>query len=477
MESIYESLIQFMWPEICIALSAIVILLSSLFIKKRSVLTAISAVGIIGSAVLDFVCLQQYSDTGITYASYMLSADTATFYFRLLFAGIALFVVLGSYDYAKNFEKFHAEYLVLIHLALLGMTLLVSSFNIISLFVSLELMALSFYGLTALMKDQRSSEAALKYILLGGINSAVLLFGLVLLYGFTGETTFNSIGYVLATGGSSEAGLIFALVLIVAGFSFKIAGVPFHMWAPDVYEGSPTSVTLYLSTASKLAGMGILFRLMYSVFAYAPSISGKLTLALAVISVLSMFIGNLGAIAQSSVKKMLAFSGIAQSGYMLLGIIAILLTEGSGAYSIFTALFIFALAFALAEIAAFSGVFTFSDAIKSDNIEDYRGVAKRSPFIAVIITIGLLSLMGLPVTGGFIGKFGVFSVVGNIPLIIIGVVNSVISAVYYLKFIRVMWTGTPSEESKVDCSIVPYIIMTCAATLVIAIGIFGFKFI
>ena len=174
---------------------------------------------------------------------------------------------------------------------------------------------------------------------------------------------------------------------------------------------------------------------------------------------------------------MLAFSGIAQSGYMLLGVIAILLTGGSGAYSIFTALFIFALAFALAEIAAFTGVFTFSDVIKSDDIQDFRGVAKRSPFIAIIITVGLLSLMGLPVTGGFIGKFGVFSVVGNIPLIIIGVINSVISAVYYLRFIRVMWTGEPKEEGVIDCSILPYVIMTCAATLVIAIGIFGFKFI
>ncbi len=473
--------ITFFLPEICIALTAIIILISGLFIKNRNVLTAISCIGIIASAVLTVIYQYDPMSHGIVYASGLLCIDMTSFYFRMLFAVIALLVVMASQDYAKNFESKYPEYLVLINLALLGMTLLVSSYNLISMFASLELMALSFYALTSLMNTKQSAEAGMKYILLGGINSAILLFGMSLVFGYTGSINIDDIFFSIMGTADPEIGLILGIAMIIAGFSFKTAAVPFHSWAPDVYDGSPTTITLFLSTASKLAGMATLARLIEIVSYGSPTVlAPKLAIVIAVLSVLSMLVGNIGAIRQTNIKKMLAFSGISQTGYMMIALAAFCLNAADASvsnYEIFIGLITFAVAFALAEAAAFTGVITISDHIKSDKIENYRGIAKQAPFAAVVITIALLSLMGLPATAGFIGKFEVFASTHNTVLIIIGVLNSVISAAYYLNVIRVMWTGENEYKGKIEASWLPLTVMVVAATLVIGIGLFGFNYI
>jgi NADH-quinone oxidoreductase subunit N len=349
--------------------------------------------------------------------------------------------------------------------------------DIISILLSVELTAISFYALVGFLKDGKSSESSLKYILLGAINSAILLYGLAMVFGFSGTTQLTEIAQAVANipahGITGNAGLIFELMLVTAGFGFKIAAVPFHMWAPDVYEGAPTPVTLYLSTASKIAGFAVMLRFLLTGFILPTSLSHNWGVALAIISVLTMTSGNLLAIWQTNIKRLLAYSSISQSGYMLIALASLGMTAASST-AIQSSLLYYILAFALAELAAFTTIIIVSHRLNSDTIADYAGLAKRSPVLASALTIGLLSLTGLPSTVGFIGKFYVFSQAvqsGLIWLVIIAVFNSVISSFYYLRIIKTMWMDAPSGEGTITSSIAPRLALLIACLGIILLGI------
>jgi NADH-quinone oxidoreductase subunit N len=398
---------------------------------------------------------------------------------KYVFLGLAAMIILASVDYVNRMRNFHGEFHALILLSTLGMMLLASSTSLITIFVSLELTSIPIYALAGFLRDQRSTESALKYLLLSGINSALLLYGLALIFGFTGSTSLSGVAQALGglSGGDvwAQPGLVFGLALVMAGFGFKIAAVPFHMWAPDVYEGSPTPVTLLLSAGSKLAGFAILLRILITAFQAPAALSQGWGLALAVLAALGMTLGNLLAIPQTNIKRLLAYSGIAHSGYMLMAVAAAGMAVNPG-FTTSSALLFYMIAFAIAEVAAFTAIIIASRCM-GDQIANYAGLGKRSPWLGAAMTIGLISLTGIPPAAGFIAKFYVFTGAfsnGLIWLVVIAVLNTVISAYYYLRVIRTMWQDEPSDNSPVTASTGPQLVLALAALGVLALGLLPF---
>jgi NADH-quinone oxidoreductase subunit N len=357
--------------------------------------------------------------------------------------------------------------------------LLASAAELFTIFLSLQLTSLPLIVLVGYAKrDPRSGEAALKYLLLVLVSTAVLLYGMSLIYGSLGTSTLSEIGVKLAQEKHVEPVVALGLVLLLSGFAFKITAAPFHYWVPDAYEGAPTPVTAFMSVGSKFAGFALAlrvvttaehvplnWRLIFGVLAAISmtlgnlgairqtNIKGMLPLAidwqqmLMVLAVLSIVIGNVTAIAQTNIKRMLAYSGIAQAGYLLVGVAAF---SGAGV----SALLFYMLAYACANLAAFAVVIIVSNATGSELIEKYSGLSKRNPLLALALMTALLSLAGLPLMAGFMAKFGVFLAAaqgGLFWLVGIGVLNSVISVYYYLHVVLVMYVGEgPAEPMKVD---------------------------
>ncbi len=461
-------------PEICLAITALAAVVIDLFAKRKAFVSIVSLLGIAAAAGLS---ISVVGDTPATIGNGLFALDNYAVFFKMLFLGLAFMVVLASVDYVNRMHRFHGEFHALILTATLGAMLTAAATDIISILLSIELTAISFYALVGFLKNEKGSESSLKYVLLGAINSAVLLYGLALVFGFCGSTQLadiaRAVAAIPANSFTASAGLIFGLVLVVAGFGFKIAAVPFHMWAPDVYEGAPTPITLYLSTASKIAGFAVMARFLLTGFIQPAELSQNWGLALAVISALTMTLGNVLAIQQENIKRLLAFSSIAQSGYMLVAIAALGMTA-AGNDALQSSLLYFIAAFALAEIAVFASVIIISHQLDSDTISDYAGLSKRSPLLASAITLGLLSLMGLPPLAGFMGKFYVFSQAaqhGLIWLVIIAVVNSVISAYYYLRIIKTIWIDDPAGEEPIKSSIAPRIALLVACIGIILLGV------
>jgi NADH-quinone oxidoreductase subunit N len=367
-------------PEIAIAVTAVAVILLDLFIQRKGWLTLLSLAGIICAVILAVPLLGQSQQT---VWNGLLALDGMAIFFKIFFLGLVFLIILVSSDYVSRLNRFHGEFHALILLSGLGMMLMASATDLISLFVSLELTAISFYALTGFLKNKQSTEAALKYVLLGGVNSAMLLYGLALIFGFSGQTQLAAIAHSIQTLPASELvanpGLLLGLMLILAGFSFKTAAVPFHMWAPDIYEGAPTPITLYLSTASKLAGFAVLLRVLLTSFIQPISLSQDWGIIIALVSALGMTLGNLLAIPQSNIKRMLAYSSIAQTGYMLVALASMGFATVVDSTTQSSLLF-YMLAFALAEVAVFTAVIIASQAFKSDNIADYAGLKQRSSY-------------------------------------------------------------------------------------------------
>ncbi|HEX79252.1 MAG TPA: NADH-quinone oxidoreductase subunit N [Dehalococcoidia bacterium] len=461
-------------PELVLAGTAIAVILLDLFVRHKGVLTAISLIGI---AVAAGFAISLWNGSPQAIFNDMLAVDNFGIFFKLLFLFIAAMVILVSIDYVNKLARFQGEYHALLLFATLGMMLMAAATDLISVFVSLELTAISFYLLVGFLKDNRSTESSLKYILLGGVASAVLLYGMALTFGFTGETQLAGITRSIqeTTASSSllaSPGLVFGLVLLIAGFGFKIAAVPFHMWAPDVYEGAPTPVTLYLSVGSKVAGFAVILRVFFSAFGLPEALSIDWGMAFAVLSAVSITLGNILAIQQSNIKRMLAYSGIAHSGYIMISLATTGLSGSAEVIGQSSTLF-YVVAFALADLAAFAAIIAISNKANSDLIKDYSGMGKRAPVLALVLTLGLISLTGLPPAAGFIAKFYIFSGAaanGLLWLVIIAVLNSAISAFYYLRVAKLMWLGKPSGESGVPSS--PALRLVLAITC-IGILLFG----
>jgi NADH-quinone oxidoreductase subunit N len=397
--------------------------------------------------------------------------------FKTVFLGIAFLVALSSVDYIKKHPN-QAEYYTLLLLSTVGMMVVASSLELITLFIGLELAGLSTYALTGFFKkDARSTEAATKYFIIGALSSAFLLYGISLVYGVAGTTRFDGIAVAFEGAKDFEATSLMAIVFITVGFGFKIAAVPFHMWAPDVYEGAPTTITTFLAAGSKKMGFAAMFKLfLVGLLVIKTDWAGLI----GVIAVITMTVGNAIAIAQTNIKRMLAYSSIAQAGYIL-----IVLPVGTdwavagGMYHIITHMFMKGGAF-LIVAALYHTTRRFID------INDYRGLHKRAPFLAFAMMIFLLSLAGIPPMGGFFSKFILFSSAVDlwaktgswvIWLAVAGIINSAFSLYYYVRIIKFMYVSKSSDKRKVRIKKHMLLAIIIALIGIIVTGIFAEPFI
>jgi len=460
-------------PEITLAVFAILVILLDLGVKQKAVLRSVSLAGLV---IAGGVSLVMWGGSYPALFNNMLAVDNFALFFKLLFVGIAFLVILASTDYVAKFSRFQGEYYALILLSTLGMMLMAATADLISLYIALELTSISLYVLVGFLKDRKSTEASLKYLLLGALSSAILLYGMALIFGFTGKTQLGEIAQVLQAMSPqsllASPALLMGIVLLIAGFGFKIAAVPFQMWVPDVYEGAPTTVTAYLSVASKAAGFAIILRIFSSAFDI-PWLSQNWGMIFAVLAVASMIIGNVVAIPQTNIKRMLGYSSIAQAGYLMVG----LATFGFAPASVIlgqSGIIFFLTSYALTNLGAFIAITAISSKLDSDEIADYAGMGRRAPVLALALTFCLISLIGMPPAAGFMAKFYIFSAaVQNhlLWLVVIAVFNSVISAYYYLRVVKVMWFGEPTSEEKVPSSGAPRLALFFCCLGVLALGI------
>jgi NADH-quinone oxidoreductase subunit N len=348
------------------------------------------------------------------------------------------------------------------------MAFMASAADLIVLFLGLELMTLSTYVLIGIRRDSlRSNEAAIKYFLLGGFSTAFLLYGIALIYGLTGTTQLDSIAACVADP-ASEGGalLVLPVSLLVVGFGFKISAAPFHMWAPDVYEGAPTAVTAFLSVGSKVASFAALGRVLTVAFRPVPELW---TALLVVLAVLSIGVGSILALTQTNIKRMLAYSSIAHAGYALLGVIA-------GGRDGLTSMMVYLFIYGLMNLGAFSIVIALrSEGVVGENLDDFQGLAKLHPMMSALMLVFMFSLAGIPPTAGFVAKFSVFMAViraGHTPLALIGVVFSVVSAFFYLRVVVLMYMKEPRSKVSLTTSLPLKLVLAVTAAAIVFLGVY-----
>ncbi|GAB4378705.1 MAG: NAD(P)H-quinone oxidoreductase subunit N [Elainellaceae cyanobacterium] len=371
------------------------------------------------------------------------NGDDLSIVFRGIIALSAAITILTSIRYVEQSGTALAEFLVILLTATLGGMFLSGADELVMIFVSLETLSISSYLLTGYMKrDPRSNEAALKYLLIGAASAAIFLYGMSLLYGLSGgETQLSTITTkIFANNGDQSLGLVIALVFVIGGIAFKIAAVPFHQWTPDVYEGSPTPVVAFLSVGSKAAGFALAIRLLVSAF---PMVSEQWHFVLAALAVLSMVLGNVVALAQTSMKRMLAYSSIAQAGFVMIGLV--IGTDAGYASMVF-----YLLVYLFMNLGGFACVILFTLKTGTDEITEYSGLYQKDPLLTLTLSICLLSLGGIPPLAGFFGKIYLFWAgwqAGAYTLVLIGLMTSVISIYYYIRVVKMMVVKEPEEMS------------------------------
>jgi len=447
-------------PEMVICFFAIFILVVDPFLDKgRKIIGAhLSWIAV----VLAFVANLSLWDFQETTFSDMFLVDNYACFFKLIFLIGSFLIILVSIAYLKREDILHGEYFSLILFSTLGMMLLASGFDLVVIFLGLEIMSVSLYVLSGFKRtDQRSNEASLKYFLMGAFASGFLLYGIVLFYATAGSTNLEQIIKSIAYSDTGPNLMTFAGAgLLLVGFGFKIASVPFHMWVPDVYQGAPTPITAFISAGPKAAGFAALLRVF--LFSFVTIELDWVTIVW-IMAVLTMTVGNVIAITQSDIKRMLAYSSIAHAGYVLVALVA------GGESGVSSALF-YLLAYTFMNIGAFTIVILLEKKGEDHTaLDDYSGLGSRSPVLATLMTVFMFSLAGFPPTAGFMGKFYVFSAAiksGFIWLVIIGVLNSLISVYYYLRVVVLMFM----RPSQPDAQKVP---VALGAGLVLLITLWG----
>jgi len=372
--------------------------------------------------------------------------DAYAHYFTLLFVTCAAITTLVTTYYLPREQMGHEEFYALMFFSLAGMVVMAGGTNLISLFLGVEIMSYAIYVLAGFRRwSLRSNEAVLKYFFLGALSSGILLYGIAQIYGATGTTQLTGIADWLTAGGSAMMPLfIIGMALSLIGLGFKVAAAPFHSWTPDVYEGAPAPVTGFMATAVKAASFAFFLRVLQTGFMPAKA---EWVQVLAALAVLTMFTGNILAFVQSNIKRMLAYSSIAHTGYLLMGLVALSPSADNAAGS---AILYYLVAYSLTNLAVFACIaFLSKQGEKLVNIEDYAGVAQKYPWIALAMAIGMISLIGLPPTAGFFGKYYLFTAVlqqGYAWLAIIGILNSILSVYYYLRVVVTMYMKEPKTD-------------------------------
>jgi NADH-quinone oxidoreductase subunit N len=455
-------------PEILMTgLLSVILFLDFLF--PRIGKTALAWLSIAGMGGI-FVLLADFFIEGRhgTMFHEMYIVDPLAIFFKAFILGTTILVFLASMDYLKKVPHFRGEYYFLGLLAALGMMLMASVNDLLSMFITLEFSTFSFYILVAYLRDDaQSNEAGLKYFILGVFAAGLLAFGISLLYGETGSIMFTDFAKM---HGHLTPGMIIGFLLIFVALGFKVGAVPFHAWVPDIYQGAPTPVTAFLSIAPKAATFAILLRIF---MATVGDIKDEWVWLIVGVSAISMTYGNIVAIAQKNIKRLLAYSGIAQIGNVLIGLAAASKMGGD------SVLFYF-LTYLFANVGAFAVVIIFSNMTNSDQLEDYDGLSRRSPLLAFALLIFFLSLAGVPPLAGFIGKLYVFAAAMNeglVALVVIGGINIVISMYYYLVVIKRVYINMPKENTPIPVSFPMRLVLFTAVGGVLFLGIYPKAFI
>ncbi len=443
-----------------------VVLVIDLFLKEsqRGVTYWLSQASLLIALVLSF---SQIGDQALTAFSgaYKLDAMSASLKSWILL--LAIFGFVYSRDYIKERDIANGEYYVLGLFGVVGMMIMVSSNNLLTIYLGLELLALSLYAMVALHRDNaEASEAAMKYFVLGALASGMLLYGMSMVYGSTGSLDLVTISNALVSTDAGSTGARFGLTFIIVGVAFKLGAVPFHMWVPDVYDGAPTSVTLYISTAPKIAAFAMVIRILVEGLG---ALHADWQMMLAILSALSLVVGNLFAIAQDNIKRMLAYSTISHVGFLLMGIVA-------GSNEGYSASMFYAITYALTTIGAFGVLLVMSrKGVEAVLLSDLTGLFRRNALAATVMMLAMISLAGVPPLVGFYAKLSVLKAVvgsGYVWLAVVGVFMSVVGAFYYLRAIKLMFFDEPTDLTEVSAAPDVSAVLALNGLAVLAFGIF-----
>ncbi len=462
-------------PELAVTATILLLVVAHVVGSDRqSAAPALLSLAGVGAALL--LTALQPTSPGRSLFEGMIALDGFAVFFKALTALATIVVIFMSMDSAELSGRSQAEYYIFLLSVLLGMFLLAASTDIVMLYLSLELVSIPSYLLAGYLKGGgKSIEAATKYVVYGATASGVMIYGFSLLFGLTGTTQIAEIGRALAQGKAAMP-MFLASVMVAVGFGFKIAAVPFHMWSPDVYEGAPTPVTAFLSVGPKAAGFAVLMRFFYTVFASPDAASGAWKLSssvdwpilFAVLSAVTMSVGNLVAINQRNVKRLLAYSSIAHAGYMLMGFV-LLTPDGLKAILFYLVVYLFM------NLGAFYVVILVANRTRSEDIADYSGLGSRAPFAAVSLAIFLFALTGIPPFSGFIGKVYLFAEVinrGVYWLALVAAINSVVSLYYYARIVKVMFLEDPRDTGEFAVPAFPRAVLCLLAIPTLVLGVY-----
>lgn len=447
---------------IVISILAIVVLYLGLF-KAKNALLPVTIIGLLGALVL--VVMEWNSGAAAIYSGMMLFDNFAVAFSSLTIVS-TLLILLLSKTYFEKISENVAEYYTIILFALAGIIVMVSYHNLTMLFVGLEILSVSLYILAGIKKrDFASNEAALKYFLMGAFSTGFLLFGIALIYGASHSFDLGLIAqYVTSHPTGIDPMFYVGIVLMIVGLSFKIGAAPFHFWTPDVYEGSPTLITAFMSTVVKTAGFAAFLRLFSICFA---PLADFWMPTLLVITIITLFVGNITALYQTNFKRMLAFSSISHAGYLLFAIVAL------GSTSI-NSVFVYAAAYSLASIIAFAVLILVKEQTGGESFDNFSGMGKRNPFLAFVLTVAMLSLAGIPLTAGFIGKFFMFSTAlqqYHTWLIIFAIINAMIGIFYYFRVIVAMYFKD-AEGKELSTPGYYQLVLSLSAAATIILGVY-----
>lgn len=471
-------------PEVTLTATMLLVIIVDLLTKRSAVIPA--TVALFGLAAAGALAIGQWG-VHVTVFSGMLAVDPFAVFFKLLIAGCAVLVVLFSLGSSElnSRERPLGEYYALLMGLTLGMMLMAGANNLLMMYLALELSSISSYILAGYTREAAdSSEASLKYVIYGAFSSGLMLYGISILYGLTGSLDLAVINQtlpsVVAGGGTAVYALAIAGILACAGFGYKISAVPFHFWTPDVYEGAPITITAFLSVASKAGGFAMLIRFLKVTFidpaAVAIPAGAWATLQgfdwhyiIAALAVMTMTVGNVVAIWQTNMKRLLAYSSIAHAGYLLMGVV-VMSNEGLAAIMLYFVVYLFM------NLGAFYVVMLIANRTGSEDIEDYRGIGPRAPFVTVSLSIFLISLTGLPPTAGFIGKLYLFAAVLNtqgwVWLAVVGALNSVIALYYYARVLKNMYLEKSELSAPLTFSRPQRVLVLLLVAPVLLLGIY-----
>ena len=461
-------------PEIFLLCMACLILFVDLFLGdyQRWVTAMMAQITLVGCAAITWVTAD--SQVVLTFSNMFVDDLFADFLKLVVYVTVSVVLIYSrGYLQARNLDK--GEFYLLVLFATLGMMVMISAAHLLTLYLGLELMSLSLYALVAIDRDSpRCTEAAMKYFVLGALASGLLLYGMSMLYGATGSLEIGGIAQALHMGAANKTVLVFGLVFLVAGIAFKLGVVPFHMWVPDVYHGAPTAVTLFISTAPKLAAFAMAMRLLvYGLFELAE----QWQIMVMIMAVLSIAIGNLAAIAQTNIKRMLAYSGISHMGFLLLALMSgVVGQDRHFALNAYSSALYYAVAYVLMSLASFGTVLLLSRAgYEAENLEDFKGLNRRSPWFAAVMLTVMFSMAGIPFFVGFFAKFSVLLAAidaGYVGIAVFAVMFSLVGAFYYLRVVKLMYFDPPADNAPIQATTDMRIVLSANGIAVALFGLF-----